>query len=78
MGVADTANGTNPTLNPREWHFMNTDITVNLHRLPRGEWTGIVADANYGPDGVGLTVARLYDEEGPVGTCNQALMINPL
>lgn len=78
MGVADTANGTNPTLNPREWQFMNTDITVCLHRLPRGEWTGIVADANYGPDGVGLTVARLYDEEGPVGTCNQALMINPL
>ena len=78
MGVADTANGTNPTLSPREWLFTNTDITVNLHRLPRGEWTGIRADANYGPDGVGLTVSRLYDEEGPVGTCTQALILNPL
>lgn len=78
MGVADTANGTNPTLDPGQWQFMNTDITVNLHRLPRGEWTGIRADANYGPDGVGLTVSRLFDEDGPVGTCTQALMLNPL
>lgn len=78
MGVADVANGTNPTLDPRQWQFMNTDLTVNLHRLPRGEWTGVMADANYGPDGVGLTVGRLYDGTGPVGTTTQALMLEPV
>lgn len=78
MGVADVANGTNPTLDPREWQFMNTDLTVNLHRLPRGEWICVKADANYGPDGIGLTAGRLHDEVGPVGTTTQALMLNPL
>ncbi|MGO1950012.1 MAG: thioesterase family protein [Mycobacteriaceae bacterium] len=75
MGVADVANGTNPAVDPGEWGFMNTDLTVYLHRLPRGEWTGIVAEANYGPDGIGLTVGRLHDQDGPVGTTNQALML---
>lgn len=78
MGVADVANGTNPTLDPRTWQFMNTDLTVSLHRLPRGGWTGVMADANYGPDGIGLTVGRLYDDDGPVGTTSQSLMLDPV
>jgi hypothetical protein len=77
MAVADVANGTNPTLDPGQWQFMNTDLTVCVHRLPRGTWTCVQADANYGPDGAGLTVGRLYDEDGPVGTTNQALLLEP-
>jgi hypothetical protein len=77
MAVADVANGTNPTLDPSRWQFMNTDLTVCLHRLPRGEWICVQADANYGPDGAGLTVGRLYDEDGAVGTTTQALLLEP-
>lgn len=75
--VADVANGTNPAVDPREWMFMNTDLSTYLHRLPRGEWIGVSAEANYGPDGIGLTIGRLFDLEGPVGTTNQALMLDP-
>lgn len=81
MGVADVANGTNPTLDPRQWQFMNTDLTVNIHRQPRVDgdgWLCVRADANYGPDGVGLTVGRLHDSDGPVGTTTQSLMLSPL
>ena len=77
MGVADVANGANPTLDPGQWQFMNTDLTVNVHRLPRGEWICVQADANYGPDGVGLTIGRLYDEDGPVGSTTQSLLLSP-
>ncbi|HIW92753.1 MAG TPA: thioesterase family protein [Candidatus Corynebacterium avicola] len=76
--VADVANGTNPTVDPRAWSFMNTDLSIYLHRLPRGEWIGVSAEANYGPDGIGLTIGRLHDQDGPVGSTSQSLMLDPI
>ena len=78
MSVADVANGTDRVLDPREWQFMNTDLTVSLHRLPVGGWTGIQAEANFGPDGTGLTIGRLFDEKGPVGSTTQSLLLQRL
>lgn len=78
MKTVDIANGLNPhLLDTREWTYMNVDMTVYLHRLPVGEWLGIVADANYGPDGIGTTVGRLFDTSGAIGTVNQAIMLAP-
>jgi hypothetical protein len=65
MSVADVANGTDRVLDPKEWLFMNTDLTVSLHRLPVSAWIGVRAEANFGPDGAGLTIGRLCDERGP-------------
>ncbi len=76
--VADVANGTNPTLDPKSWTFMNTDLSIQLHRLPRGQWIGISAEASYGPDGIGLTSGRIHDLDGPVGTTSQSLMLEPI
>ena len=75
MSVADVANGTDRVLDPREWQFMNTDLTVSLHRLPVSGWIGVQAEANFGPDGAGLTIGRLSDERGPVGSTNQSLLL---
>lgn len=77
MKTADIANGLNMhLLDIREWTYMNVDMSVYLHRMPVGEWTGIVAEHNYGPDGIGTTVARIYDTSGPIGTINQAIMLS--
>lgn len=75
--VVDSANGLGTGLSPDIWSFMNVDTSVYLNRLPEGEWIGVLPDANYGPDGIGVTVTRLYDIHGPVGTANQSIMMVP-
>lgn len=82
MAVADATNGVDRVLDPREWQFMNTDLTVSLHRLPgqgwAGDgWTGVQAEANLGPDGIGLTIGRLHDARGPLGSTSQSLLLQP-
>lgn len=73
--VADVANGMGSRLDVRRWTFLNTDLTVHLHRLPRGEWFGIRAVSNYGADGVGTSVATLFDVDGPVAALQQAQLV---
>ena len=76
MKTVDIANGLNNILDTDEWTYMNVDTTVYLHRPMRGEWLGLNAEANYGADGIGTTVTRIYDEHGPIGSCNQGLILN--
>lgn len=75
--LVDSANGLGTGLSPDTWNFMNVDTTVYLNRLPEGEWVGVLPDSNYGPDGTGVTITRIYDSKGPVGTANQSIMITP-
>ena len=72
---ADTANGMSVRENPREWLFPNVDLTVHLHRRPRYAWAGLSTEVTFGPDGVGLTSAVLYDQHGPVGRSQQTLTV---
>lgn len=78
MKTVDIANGLNTVLDPSQWVYMNVDLSVYLHRMPDGEWVGLSAEANYGPDGIGTTISRIYDQQGPVGTVNQAIMLDRL
>ncbi|ART73822.1 thioesterase [Mycobacterium dioxanotrophicus] len=73
--VADDANGIGSKIDIREWTFLNTDLVVHVHRLPDGEWIGIRADTNYGPDGIGTTVGTLFDQTGPVGAIQQSVLV---
>ena len=75
MCVADIANGVGAVLEPTDWRFLNTDLITHVHRLPRGEWIGVRADASIGPDGVGTTQGTLFDENGALGHTLQALLI---
>jgi hypothetical protein len=78
FAVADCANGIGSSLNTREWSYLNTDLVVHLHRLPEGQWVGIRADTNYGPDGVGTTIGTLFDESGAVGGIQQSVLVRPM
>lgn len=75
--VADCANGIGTKLNPREYTFLNTDLAVHVHRVPDGEWVGIRAETNYGPDGIGTTIGTLFDQQGAVGAIQQSVLVRP-
>ncbi|MGE2690751.1 thioesterase family protein [Mycolicibacterium pulveris] len=78
FAVADDANGIGTKLDPRKWTFMNTDLVVHIHRLPVGEWIGIRADTNYGPDGIATTIGSLFDETGAVAGIQQSVLVRPM
>jgi hypothetical protein len=75
--VADDANGIGTKLDIRKWTFMNTDLVVHIHRVPDGEWIGIRAETNYGPDGIGTTIGTLFDESGAIGAIQQSVLVRP-
>ncbi|BBX03258.1 thioesterase [Mycolicibacterium moriokaense] len=78
FAVADDANGIGTKLDIRKWTFMNTDLVVHVHRIPEGEWIGIRAETNYGPDGIGTTIGTLFDESGPVGAIQESVLVRPM
>jgi Thioesterase-like superfamily len=78
FAVADDANGIGTKLDIRQWTFMNTDLVVHVHRIPEGDWIGIRAETNYGPDGIGTTIGTLFDEDGAVGAIQQSVLVRPM
>ena len=77
FAVADDANGIGAKLDIRRWTFLNTDLVVHIHRVPDGEWIGIRAETNYGPDGIGTTIGTLFDERGAIGGIQQSVLVRP-
>jgi hypothetical protein len=75
--VADSTNGVAARLDLNAWLFVNTDLTLHVHRPPRGEWIGLDADSVVGPEGAGTAFSVLHDEHGPVGRAAQALTVRP-
>jgi hypothetical protein len=50
--------------------YINTDATLQLHRLPRGEWIGMETAHHGATDGVAVGECRFYDVEGAIGACS--------
>jgi hypothetical protein len=48
--------------------YINTDVTLHLHRLPAGEWLGFEVVNHHATDGVTLGACFLYDKEGAIGS----------
>jgi acyl-CoA thioesterase len=75
FAVADIANGMGSGLSLGDWTFLNTDLTVHIHRVPEGEWIGVQAENHYGRDGVGVSRGTLFDEHGAVAALQQAQLV---
>jgi hypothetical protein len=75
--AADFGNGISQMLGFGRWLFINTDLTVQLHRQPEGEWVAVDAETILQPGGVGLARSILHDTRGPVGTGAQTLYVAP-
>ncbi|HET9678270.1 MAG TPA: thioesterase family protein [Solirubrobacterales bacterium] len=73
--VADVGNGVSASLDFRRFLFINVDLTVQLERMPEGEWIAIDAVTLPQPTGVGTAESVLYDQQGRIGRGLQTLLI---
>lgn len=73
--AADSASGVSAMLDPARFSFVNSDLTVAVHRPLEGEWIGMRAVTTPQAHGVGLTDTQLFDTRGPLGRVVQSLVI---
>jgi acyl-coenzyme A thioesterase PaaI-like protein len=70
--LADFSNGFAQLYLDAGTGFINADITLNLHRMPEGEWIGIDARTRAQPHGVAMAESELYDVRGLIGRVSQS------
>ena len=75
VAAADFGNGISSVLEWLSYLFINPDLTVYMHRLPRGEWIALQSVTTVQSNGIGLAQSRLYDRDGSVGTSLQSLLL---
>ena len=75
VAAADFGNGISRVLGFDSYLFVNTDLTVLLHRPPHGEWVMLDSVTVIDPIGVGAARSDLYDIAGPVGLGAQTLFV---
>jgi hypothetical protein len=54
--------------------YINTDVTLYLHRLPATEWIGFEVVNHHATDGVAIGECFLYDQQGAIGTSTVAAL----
>jgi hypothetical protein len=75
LAAADFGNGISRIVDFDRYLFVNTDLTVHLHREPAGEWVLLDARTVLEPHGAGLARSLLSDERGRVGLGAQSLFV---
>jgi len=74
--AADIGNGISSALPFKRWVFINVDLTVQLERLPAGEWVCVDAVTRPHRNGIGSSDSVLSDERGRVGRALQTLIFS--
>ena len=72
--IADVGNGISSVLDWRKYLFINVDLTVNLERMPQGEWICVDAVTRPQPNGIGSAESELSDRQGRIGRATQTLL----
>jgi len=54
--------------------FINSDVTLYLHRLPVTQWIGLEVVNHHATDGVAIGECWLYDEQGAIGSSTVAAL----
>jgi len=75
LTCVDSASGVSAALDPADWRFLNTELTVHILREPVGEWLCLDAETTLSSGSVGAAVSKVYDERGLVARSAQALLI---
>ena len=73
--AADFGNGLSWVLPVDRYLFTNADLSMNLFRVPQGEWIGLRSASEVHGGGAGLVVSHLFDEQGPIGIATQTLVL---
>ena len=74
---ADSASGVSAVFDPREWGFLNTELTVHVLRPPEGDWLCLDAETHLSGGSVGMAVSEAHDRRGLVARSTQALLVQP-
>ena len=75
--LADCGNGLSRNAEFEEMLFMNTDLTIHFHREPRSDWLASSSQSHWQSSGIGLAQAVISDDQGPVATALQTLILRP-
>lgn len=75
--LADCGNGISWNAPPESMGFMNTDLTLQVHREPGSDWLASEAVSHWHGTGIGMSQAILHDRSGPVATALQTLVLFP-
>ena len=54
--------------------YINSDVTIYLHREPVSDWVGFDVVGHGATGGVAVAECRLYDEQGVIGSANCAAL----
>ena len=73
--AADVGNGISGAVDFRRFVFVNVDLTVQLERLPEGEWIGVDAVTLPRLRGNATAESQLADERGRIGRALQTLLV---
>ncbi|MFC3614295.1 thioesterase family protein [Lutimaribacter marinistellae] len=76
--LADCGNGISWNEPPVRFGFMNTDLTLQIHREPESEWLASEALSHWHGTGIGMSHSILHDTKGPVAVALQTLVLHPL
>lgn len=56
--------------------YINTDVTMHLHRLPAAEWIGFEVTGHEASEGIAVGYCRLHDVDGPIGFASCSALSN--
>lgn len=76
--LADCGNAISRNAELSEMGFMNTDLTLQVHRAPEGRWFASQSVSYWEPTGIGMSHSVLFDRKGPVGVALQTLVLHPV
>ena len=73
--AADSGNGVSAALDYHRFVFINTDLSIHLHRPPKTEWVCLDAVTRLDSAGTGMSDTLLWDERGRIGRGVQTLLV---
>jgi hypothetical protein len=73
--AGDFGNGIGAPVPMGPYRYINPDLTIDLHRLPVGDWVALTANSVAEPTGVGLATSVLADRHGVIGSALQSLYV---
>ena len=76
--VSDLAAAVGWEPSPAGGNYINPDVTLQLHRMPEGQWIAMDAAAEQSGNGVALMAATMFDQQGAIGRVLQSLVETPV
>jgi hypothetical protein len=74
--LSDFASGTGNAMDYSKYTSINPDLTIHVLREPSSDWIGLRGTTLRAVDGIGQSIATLYDLEGPVAQVQASLLLD--